>query len=483
MRNSKQQIDNFNKTKKNIIEIINANLNLSQTEIATLLNNSNIRTIRGMKWTNGSVSDFMIIHMGINSKQANFPSVEYKKAIDKIIIDNKDRKLEFIAGVLNKHNLKTVKHKKWTIASVCKYKNQKLNLKLNDSNSILEPDLDTLRFNKNISSQLDKIEPKVMPEPEIKQTKSLIINELTPNDYDTKDLIRDIDGKLFTSSIVISTVFDKERKHINESIRKIIALNNDFGQSNFRPSFYQNKQNKETDVYLISKDGFMLLAMGFTGQKAFDFKLQFINKFNEMEKTLRDAYQKQQKDLIPKELSAMELMAITLKGFQEQETKVLFEIKKESESIKHETNQVLEKQKIEFDKQFKALDERISNIPVYEVKKVYTQEPIKFNSKGLKDTNNTFKTKGDDVINIRKSISNSIKEYDSMRIKQKQKVYTEVYNYMIGIDKTLPEDFYKQYESFISQYGYIAMLDFVFKLGKQKEMQRAIETLKTKLGE
>ena len=104
MRNSKQQIDNFNKTKKNIIEIINANLNLSQTEIATLLNNSNIRTIRGMKWTNGSVSDFMIIHMGINSKQANFPSVEYKKAIDKIIIDNKDRKLEFIAGVLNKHN-------------------------------------------------------------------------------------------------------------------------------------------------------------------------------------------------------------------------------------------------------------------------------------------------------------------------------------------------------------------------------------------
>ena len=472
MRNSKQQIDNFNKTKKNIIEIINANLNLSQTEIATLLNNSNIRTIRGMKWTNGSVSDFMIIHMGINSKQANFPSVEYKKAIDKIIIDNKDRKLEFIAGVLNKHNLKTVKHKKWTIASVCKYKNQKLNLKLNDSNSILEPDLDTLRFNKNISSQLDKIEPKVMPEPEIKQTKSLIINELTPNDYDTKDLIRDIDGKLFTSSIVISTVFDKERKHINESIRKIIALNNDFGQSNFRPSFYQNKQNKETDVYLISKDGFMLLAMGFTGQKAFDFKLQFINKFNEMEKTLRDAYQKQQKDLIPKELSAMELMAITLKGFQEQDEKILFQVKKESELLKDSFNKVFENQDKKNMDKFKELEEKISKLPKDE-KIVYTQEPIKFSSEGLKDTKDTFKSKGDDVIKLKKQIQSLIFKYSELKGNGVKNAYNEVYNVM-----NLTDSFYKKYKEIKEKINTdLPYIDYLISENKGDDMLNSIKFL------
>lgn len=345
MRNSKQQIDNFNKTKKNIIEIINANLNLSQTEIATLLNNSNIRTIRGMKWTNGSVSDFMIIHMGINSKQANFPSVEYKKAIDKIIIDNKDRKLEFIAGVLNKHNLKTVKHKKWTIASVCKYKKQKLNLKLNDSNSILEPDFGKLRFNENILNQLDKMELKVTLEPELEK-------EVLPN-YEIKDLVFEKEGKFFTDSLMISSIFEKEHSKVLDSIKKILETG-EIDDADFSVISYQDKIKRTQYKYLISKNGFALLGMGFTGDKALKFKIAYIKQFNKMEEALKN---------IQRELSTLELMEMTSKTFREQETKVLFEIKKESESIKHETNQVLQKQKIEFDKQFKALDERISNIP------------------------------------------------------------------------------------------------------------------------
>ena len=55
----------------------------------------------------------------------------------------------------------------------------------------------------------------------------------------------------------------------------------------FQKSTYTNEQNGQTyPMYLMNRDGFTLLAMGFTGKKALQFKLAYIDAFNTMEAEL-----------------------------------------------------------------------------------------------------------------------------------------------------------------------------------------------------
>lgn len=57
----------------------------------------------------------------------------------------------------------------------------------------------------------------------------------------------------------------------------------------FEETTYVNSQNKqEYPMFVMNRDGFTLLAMGFTGSKALNFKIDFINAFNKMESMLRD---------------------------------------------------------------------------------------------------------------------------------------------------------------------------------------------------
>lgn len=54
----------------------------------------------------------------------------------------------------------------------------------------------------------------------------------------------------------------------------------------FEKSTYTNERNRQYPMYYINRDGFALLAMGFTGKKALQFKLSYIQAFNEMEKQI-----------------------------------------------------------------------------------------------------------------------------------------------------------------------------------------------------
>ena len=56
-----------------------------------------------------------------------------------------------------------------------------------------------------------------------------------------------------------------------EAIRKL-DCSVDFARSNFRPGSYKDAQNQERPEYLITRDGFTLLVMGFTGDKAMQWK-------------------------------------------------------------------------------------------------------------------------------------------------------------------------------------------------------------------
>ena len=62
----------------------------------------------------------------------------------------------------------------------------------------------------------------------------------------------------------------------------------DFFKNNFKRTKYTDKKGEKRPMYLMTKDGFTLLTMGFTGEKAMRFKIEFIKRFNEMEQFIRN---------------------------------------------------------------------------------------------------------------------------------------------------------------------------------------------------
>ena len=96
-------------------------------------------------------------------------------------------------------------------------------------------------------------------------------------------------GVLVTTSRNIAEVFEKEHRNVIRDIRTLLETNpdKDFGQLNFEQSSYRNEQNKEQPEYLLTRDGTMLLIMGYTGEKALALKTAYIKRFNEMEEQLR----------------------------------------------------------------------------------------------------------------------------------------------------------------------------------------------------
>ena len=91
------------------------------------------------------------------------------------------------------------------------------------------------------------------------------------------------DGKAVVSSRDIARVFEKEHRRVLQDIRTIAENDPVWGLHNFVHSSYTNEQNKSQPEYLITRDGFTLLVMGYTGERAMRFKKAYIAAFNEME--------------------------------------------------------------------------------------------------------------------------------------------------------------------------------------------------------
>lgn len=91
-----------------------------------------------------------------------------------------------------------------------------------------------------------------------------------------------------TTSKQIADVFEKEHKNILSAINSLDIPDN-FRGLNFKLSKYQsqNRNGQILPCYEITRDGFTLLAMGFTGKKAMEWKIKFIEAFNAMEKALK----------------------------------------------------------------------------------------------------------------------------------------------------------------------------------------------------
>jgi len=89
--------------------------------------------------------------------------------------------------------------------------------------------------------------------------------------------------KVITNTLQLANHFLKRPSEIN---RRIAGLSKK-GLCKIAPSFYLNQQAKKQKYYELNRDQFLLVVMGFTGDKADRFKADFIKLFNQQELELK----------------------------------------------------------------------------------------------------------------------------------------------------------------------------------------------------
>lgn len=99
--------------------------------------------------------------------------------------------------------------------------------------------------------------------------------------------IRKMDKEEITvvTSLDVAETFGKRHADVLRDIEKL-DCSEEFTERNFALSNYKDTSGKTNKMYYITRDGFTMLVMGYTGEKAMRFKEGYIRQFNEMEKAL-----------------------------------------------------------------------------------------------------------------------------------------------------------------------------------------------------
>lgn len=133
------------------------------------------------------------------------------------------------------------------------------------------------------------------------------------------------DGRPATTSLEVAKFFGKRHDHVMRGIKDIIdncaeslsapnfwAANSpkSFSAHNFVGASYLDEQAKNRPMYIIYRDGFMLLVMGYTGKKALAIKLAYIEAFNAMEEELA----RKNRPVLPKSRSTRRESLPTIPG-------------------------------------------------------------------------------------------------------------------------------------------------------------------------
>ena len=109
-------------------------------------------------------------------------------------------------------------------------------------------------------------------------------NLIPEDDY---GVFADPEGVARVDSLFVAATFEKGHRHVLRDIARIIeprsGLSENFIHDNFILSTYKDARGRKLPRYLLTRDGFTMLVMGYTGAKAMHFKEQYIHRFNEME--------------------------------------------------------------------------------------------------------------------------------------------------------------------------------------------------------
>ncbi|MBR2149245.1 MAG: Rha family transcriptional regulator [Campylobacter sp.] len=152
-----------------------------------------------------------------------------------------------------------------------------------------------------------------------------------------------VNSGVFTTSLSVANVFNKRHSDILAQIREFPT--DDFTERNFPLSEYTDSTGRKLPCYNLTRDGFSLLVMGFTGARAYKWKIEFIKAFNLMEAELTRIKAAEQNNQPP--LTQIEILQSSVAILAQQEKRVsLLEDKtddlyKEQLKAKHNINRLL----------------------------------------------------------------------------------------------------------------------------------------------
>jgi len=98
--------------------------------------------------------------------------------------------------------------------------------------------------------------------------------------YVTKD-----NNQAITTSLLVAQKFGKRHDDVLKAIRNL-ECSKEFSLRNFAERSYKNVRNNKLPMFTMTKDGFTMLVMGFTGTAASRFKEEYIAEFNRLEEEL-----------------------------------------------------------------------------------------------------------------------------------------------------------------------------------------------------
>lgn len=122
-----------------------------------------------------------------------------------------------------------------------------------------------------------------------------------------KELGMNYNGKICTSSRLMAESFKKEHKNILRSIEKL-QCSEEFNRINFERVDYVENKGERRLQYIITREGFSLLTMSFSGKKAACFKEAFLEAFGKMESAVRS--------ISPASLSGMDILKMALEELE-----------------------------------------------------------------------------------------------------------------------------------------------------------------------
>ena len=143
--------------------------------------------------------------------------------------------------------------------------------------------------------------PIIIPPEELNVFKAIAAKEANDNkdkkenvtmQNNTNEIINltNHNGQIVVSSREVAERFEKRHDNVLMAVKETVKglLENEDTPSMFFKTTYTHEQNgQKYPEYLMTRDGFSLLAMGFTGAKALQWKIKFINMFNRMEAELK----------------------------------------------------------------------------------------------------------------------------------------------------------------------------------------------------
>ncbi len=110
------------------------------------------------------------------------------------------------------------------------------------------------------------------------------------------ELVTLTDNTITTTSLIVAETYGKQHKHVLTDIKNLIKTIDDLESQDgsiptrprFRLSEYKDESGKANKMYLLDRNAWTLLVMGYTGPNATRFKLRYIAAFDTMEEQLKD---------------------------------------------------------------------------------------------------------------------------------------------------------------------------------------------------